>query len=334
VKITRFLGFCTEIARGSGLSRNESIDNGIWSDPDFFALSGPSKLVYIWSFTNPRCGMAGIYRVAAEPTAALECGFAVKQIAAAFRELATTRFVFVEQGVLWVRSRVRYLHSRSPAIATSIKRDLEKIPLDSRLRRLFLDAYADQNWLREVLAPVARERVPTQLKLAESKLSVVGENTNETGELREGLQDLSRGDDYRPQTVSLNDGVKAHSESQRQTSERRARRERVFARWLEGAGKTSRTKLDSTRARLIDRALDDYPIEDVLDAVVGWRRSEFHVEHGHNGLKLLLRGSEEIERFRDMERNPPAPTEENRRAAWAAMPLPSQMRRGEVHDAG
>ena len=43
------------------MSRNENVDNSIWHDPDFDALSNAAQHFYLWSFTNPRCGMAGIY---------------------------------------------------------------------------------------------------------------------------------------------------------------------------------------------------------------------------------------------------------------------------------
>jgi hypothetical protein len=92
----------------------------------------------------------------------------------------------------------------------------------------------------------------------------------------------------------------------------RADRERVFAEWLSVAGKTGRTVLDAKRRRLIDKALIAYPVDDVLDAVRGWRHSPHHRGENdtgtvYNDLGLLLRDGEHIERFRDFERNPPQP---------------------------
>lgn len=69
--------------------------------------------------------------------------------------------------------------------------------------------------------------------------------------------------------------------------------------------------LDDKRKALIGAALGDYPLEDCLDAVRGWRRSEFHCGENpgqkvHNDLQLLLRDAAHLERFRDLERARPA----------------------------
>lgn len=83
--------------------------------------------------------------------------------------------------------------------------------------------------------------------------------------------------------------------------------QRVFEEWIAVTGKTNRTVLDAKRRRLIDRALKTYPLDDVLDAVRGWRRSPHHRGENqtrtvYNDLELLLRDPAHIERFRDLER--------------------------------
>jgi hypothetical protein len=52
------------------VARREDFDNSLWSDPDFLVLSSDARLVYIWTWTNPRCGMAGIYKFAPSQAAA------------------------------------------------------------------------------------------------------------------------------------------------------------------------------------------------------------------------------------------------------------------------
>lgn len=84
----------------------------------------------------------------------------------------------------------------------------------------------------------------------------------------------------------------------------------VFDTWVAAAGKNGRTRLDDRRRRKIVAALAAYPIEDVLAAVVGWRRSPFHMGRNagrkvHNELTLVLRDAEHIERFRDLELGAP-----------------------------
>jgi len=86
----------------------------------------------------------------------------------------------------------------------------------------------------------------------------------------------------------------------------------VFEEWVRVTKRTGRTLLDDKRRNLIGAALRDYSLEDCLDAVRGWRRSEFHCGENpgqkvHNDLQLLLRDAEHLERFRDLERAGPAP---------------------------
>lgn len=137
------------------MSRREDIDNGIWSDADFHALTPDAKLIYVWSFTNPRCGMAGLYKVV--PGAiSLETGIDNDRLTAALQELHDARFVLYARGVLWVRSRVKHLRTKTPQIAKSIARDVEQIG-DSPLTRLFLAEYAGLGWLADPLQTLTRQ---------------------------------------------------------------------------------------------------------------------------------------------------------------------------------
>jgi hypothetical protein len=84
----------------------------------------------------------------------------------------------------------------------------------------------------------------------------------------------------------------------------------VFGAWQEGAGKQTASLKGATGAKrraVITRALRDYPLEDVLDAVRGWKHSPYHAGGNpsgtvYNELTLLLRDAEHIERFRDLAR--------------------------------
>jgi hypothetical protein len=87
----------------------------------------------------------------------------------------------------------------------------------------------------------------------------------------------------------------------------------VFEAWITSTGKTGRTRLDNKRRRLITQALESYPLEDVLDAVDGWKnvahnRGENDRHRKFNSLELLLRDAEHIETFRDAKRNAGAMT--------------------------
>jgi hypothetical protein len=90
----------------------------------------------------------------------------------------------------------------------------------------------------------------------------------------------------------------------------------VFAAWLDATGRSNRTVLDDKRRRLIVKALDTYPVDDVVDAVRGWQHSAHHrgdndTRTVYNDLGLLLRDADHIERFRDLARGPSQPARTN-----------------------
>jgi hypothetical protein len=81
----------------------------------------------------------------------------------------------------------------------------------------------------------------------------------------------------------------------------------VFDAWIAATGRTGQTQLDDKRRRIITRALKSHGLDDCLDAVTGWRhdphnRGENDRGRPYNDIGLLLRDSEHIERFRDLQR--------------------------------
>ena len=147
---------------GARVSRREDIDNAVWDDEDFAALTAPAKLVYLWSFTNRRCGMAGLYKVTVRAIAG-DTNLDVTSVEEALEVLADARFLFHEEGVLWVRSRVKLLRSRNPGIAKAIVADVASINPAHPLRARFLEEYRDVPWpgqlLPELLADLPNETV-------------------------------------------------------------------------------------------------------------------------------------------------------------------------------
>jgi len=159
------------------MSRNEDFDNGIWSNPDFEELSRDAAWLYIWSWTNPRCDMAGIYKVGRR--AMTESRVDLHDLDAALTELGAVALAHYEQGVLWVCSRVRRLRSKSPKMAISVARDFAKIPSEHPLHRRWLDAYGDHAWLRAALRDVL-EQVAGSSREVSATLVVTGDREHLT----------------------------------------------------------------------------------------------------------------------------------------------------------
>lgn len=134
-----------------------------------------------------------------------------------------------------------------------------------------------------------------------------------------GRQSIARA----PRQLTADEEIKEQvSEEIRATSHGevlRAGATRVFDAWVEGRAELARrtarrvgtVSLDSKRMNLIKRALSDYPIDEVLDAVRGWLNSPYHCGRNdqrkvYNDLDLLLRDASHIERFRDYHRDDPS----------------------------
>jgi hypothetical protein len=135
------------------VSRREDVDNSIWGDPDFNSLSAAAKLVYLWSFTNPRCNMAGVYKVAATLVCA-ETGLTPRRVQVAFGELEGARMVYYDGGALWVRARVKHLRSHHDNIATSIVKTVREWR-GHPFYEGFWAEYSHHSWLIDAKARIA-----------------------------------------------------------------------------------------------------------------------------------------------------------------------------------
>lgn len=133
------------------MARHEDIQNSIWSDPEWLELTPRAKLLYLWTWTNPRCGMAGIYKVSLSVATVPETGLDLEQVREALDELRAARFCFYETQVLFVRSRVKRLRQQTDQIAKAICNDLEMIPSDHPLRAMFLSEYGHYVFLHPYL---------------------------------------------------------------------------------------------------------------------------------------------------------------------------------------
>lgn len=82
---------------------------------------------------------------------------------------------------------------------------------------------------------------------------------------------------------------------------------RVFEAWAE-ATERSKARLTDERRKRIRRALTDYPLEDVIDAVRGVALSPFHCGQNerhtrYDDIDVILRDAKHVEQFRDLWRN-------------------------------
>jgi hypothetical protein len=106
-------------------------------------------------------------------------------IPGALAELEQAGFAYYEDCVLWVRTRVKHMRSRSPAIAKSIANDLLRLPDNHPLRVRFLAEYGDVSWLRDELRRTSREgleRVPENPKKKGNQQTLPGPSREGPGQ--------------------------------------------------------------------------------------------------------------------------------------------------------
>jgi hypothetical protein len=131
------------------VSKWEHVQTAIWSDPDFEELTPYGALLYLWSFTNPLCNVTGLYRVSRRKM--LESKVPKRSLTPALRDLGGRGFLHYQGELLWVRARVKYLHTSGPNHAKSIGRELALLPERHPLVRAFLFTYQNLDWLRDTL---------------------------------------------------------------------------------------------------------------------------------------------------------------------------------------
>ena len=120
------------------------VERGFWSDETVGGLSTDARLLFLWSWTNPRATIAGLYPVGQGPMrAALDRpdearGARVRDALAELDAAGLVRYDD-ENEVLWVVNRARYAN-RSPATVKGMEREWRECP-PSPLRDAFKRKY-------------------------------------------------------------------------------------------------------------------------------------------------------------------------------------------------
>lgn len=180
------------------MARNENVVNTIWDDLDH--LGDDAFMLYVWSFTNTKCGMAGMYPVTRRKL--IEGRFDGARLDAALAELEADDKLFYVDGVLWNKARVSNLSGYkegklSEFIAKSIAKDLRSITPSNPLLAQFIERYGNHPKLEGLLTPLrpSREGLPSQSQ------SQTGRGSSE------GLETLTWQGQGRGQGQGLGNGV-------------------------------------------------------------------------------------------------------------------------------
>lgn len=253
------------------MARREDVETSIWDDDDFDALSDDAALLYLWSFTNPRCGMSGVYRV--KSRSICEGRMTPARRTAALEELAEANFVHYVDGFIWVRSRVKHLRTKGPNMATSVVRDIERVPESHWVRGAFLAEYLEGSWVSERLA---------QADLANPS-DTLEDPSHTLGTPSEGVQGMGKGKEV---TTTAEDQKRA---------ELRADWDDWLGHFKVTTGKTETTGSAEAK-RFFAARRKAYSVEQLKLATVGAHSDPHMVERGYDRPETILRESK-VDRY-------------------------------------
>lgn len=268
-------------------------DRRQWTDQE--------KLLGLYLMTCDHRNLEGLYWL---PKAyiANDLGWSTKAVERALATLITSNFCKYDETAEVVLV-VKALEHQAPSTTNQIKGAVAS-----------LDAVPSTSLWDEFMV-TCRVAAPRLAALLEDGTGIA--SACDADAMPDATGDTSESDSDIARTHSSNSNSDSSSNSNSEA------RKRVFDEWVTVTGRTDRTVLDAKRRKLIDKALDAYPVQDVLDAVKGWRHSPHHCGQNdtgtvYNDLGLLLRDPGNIERFRDLERRPPTPIRQHSPGGWTA----------------
>lgn len=115
----------------------------LWTDPDFALLHEDAKLLFLWSWTNPKSTICGLYEVSVRAIMR-GIGAGDDQVRRGLRQLAIKPMVKYDaiNEVIWVVNRAHYAN-RSPKVAVAMQREVLSCP-ESPLLEEFAAMYGDR----------------------------------------------------------------------------------------------------------------------------------------------------------------------------------------------
>lgn len=295
----------------------------IHAEPEWRALSPNAKLTYYTTVNQSGLNLAGVAELSSGRLAACT-GLPIDDQEAALDELETARYIVRDQETyeLLVRTFVRHDVGDEPNvnIVKGVWSAWSTI-LSPELRRIAVENMPDSVFVHQKHAPPAAAlalRVgrsappeapdPTPDPTVDATVDRTPESTGDATTSSASVSASASNTHVEPST-SL--ALVADDVSPRRATGRDV--ETVFAAWITSTGKTGRTMLDPERRRLIVGALKSYPLEDVVDAVDGWKHSAHHRGENdramvYNELDVLLKSGKRVEQFRDLTRQARAGT--------------------------
>lgn len=126
------------------------VECATYGDEAYVDLPTDARLLFIWSWTNERAAICGLYHASMRTMQkAIDAPLAsVDRVNAALAQLADKPLVHYDEDneVIWVVNRARYAN-RSPKVARAMQKEVEACP-SSPLVGEFVDQYGEMLNLR------------------------------------------------------------------------------------------------------------------------------------------------------------------------------------------
>jgi hypothetical protein len=127
------------------MPRREDIRNTFWLDLDDF--SDDALMLYLWSWTNERCGPAGFYSCPRRHL--LEGRFDPDRLDAALRECEAAGKLVYTDGVLWSVTRTKRLGWKTPQAESAINKELAELDRSNPIFDQYVERYQGHPWGKE-----------------------------------------------------------------------------------------------------------------------------------------------------------------------------------------
>lgn len=142
------------------MAKTADVQQSIWGDPWFLALSANAKVLYLWAITTTHGNLAGLFMVA-EPMVCLETGLSDRDLAAALSELKGKILYRRDTGALWVRGKAKRIRSKTTQIAKSVAKAVRECP-SPEIQGAFLAKYGNDAWLKPAFLELGLEAPATE----------------------------------------------------------------------------------------------------------------------------------------------------------------------------
>jgi hypothetical protein len=214
--------------------------------------------------------MAGLYK-ASPARMVRDTGLPAQRKHRAFEELKAAGLVLRSGDWIWVRSRVKYLRTKSPNMAASITGDVSQLDPAHPLRAAFVEEYGEWPWLVEK---------------GDEGWRVLCEGTN---------GDLALESENPDGSIDPPGQGKGSSSSTETIKDSQIRGE--FEDWLEHheqttglhAPRSGTAALREVREMFGARRAESYSVPDLKRATIGAFHDPYRKENGHYGLVSVLR---------------------------------------------